>query len=92
MLEVDDRCMRNSGDQHSFGESANILGTPTARLPQHRTHEYNRLATSALPLRDPWSLVPSLGNLDAYVSAVNRIPMLTHEQEAGLRAPAARPG
>jgi RNA polymerase sigma-32 factor len=30
---------------------------------------------------NPWSLVPPLGNLDAYISAVNRIPMLTLEQE-----------
>jgi RNA polymerase sigma-32 factor len=29
----------------------------------------------------PWSLVPPLGNLDAYISAVNRMPMLTLEQE-----------
>ena len=28
-----------------------------------------------------WSLVPPLGNLDAYISAVNRMPMLTLEQE-----------
>ena len=38
-------------------------------------------ASHALTVRDPWSVVPSLGNLDAYVSAVNRLPMLTHEQE-----------
>jgi RNA polymerase sigma-32 factor len=41
--------------------------------------------TSALahPLasRDPWALVPSLGNLDAYITAVNRIPLLTQEEE-----------
>jgi RNA polymerase sigma-32 factor len=41
----------------------------------------NTSASHALTVRDPWSLVPSLGNLDAYVSAVNRLPMLTHEQE-----------
>jgi len=29
----------------------------------------------------PWSVVPSLGNLDAYISAVNRLPMLTQEEE-----------
>ncbi len=29
----------------------------------------------------PWGLVPSLGNLDAYISAVNRMPMLTLEEE-----------
>ena len=38
-------------------------------------------ATSALSIRDPWALVPSLGNLDAYISAVNRLPMLTQEEE-----------
>jgi RNA polymerase sigma-32 factor len=32
-------------------------------------------------LTNPWSLVPPLGNLDAYISAVNRLPMLTLEQE-----------
>jgi RNA polymerase sigma-32 factor len=41
----------------------------------------------ALMLRDPWAMVPSLGNLDAYISAVNRIPLLTaqEETEAGKR-------
>lgn len=38
-------------------------------------------ATLALTVRDPWALVPSLGNLDAYISAVNRIPLLTQEEE-----------
>src|SRR6186713_2399375 len=38
-------------------------------------------AASALAVRDPWALVPSLGNLDAYISAVNRIPLLTLEEE-----------
>ena len=37
--------------------------------------------SQALTLTNPWSLVPPLGNLDAYISAVNRIPMLTLEQE-----------
>lgn len=37
--------------------------------------------TTALRLRDPWAMVPSLGNLDAYISAVNRIPLLTPEEE-----------
>ena len=26
----------------------------------------------------------NLGNLDAYISAVNRLPMLTHEEEVSL--------
>jgi RNA polymerase sigma-32 factor len=37
---------------------------------------------SALTVRDPWALVPSLGNLDAYISAANRIPLLTAEEES----------
>ena len=41
----------------------------------------NMPTATALAVRDPWGLVPSLGNLDAYISAVNRIPMLTLEQE-----------
>ena len=36
---------------------------------------------SAVSLSNPWALVPSLGHLDAYISAVNRMPMLTLEQE-----------
>ncbi|MBA4177892.1 MAG: RNA polymerase sigma factor RpoH [Leptothrix sp. (in: Bacteria)] len=40
--------------------------------------------TTALTLRDPWSLVPSLGNLESYVCAVNRMPMLTPTQETEL--------
>jgi RNA polymerase sigma-32 factor len=39
-------------------------------------------SAQALAIRDPWSMVPSLGNLDAYITAVNRIPLLTAEQEA----------
>ena len=44
----------------------------------------NALNPTALTLRDPWSLVPSLGNLDAYVSAVNRMPMLTQAEETSF--------
>ena len=36
---------------------------------------------SAIAVRDPWALVPPIGNLDAYISAVNRIPLLTQEEE-----------
>ena len=35
----------------------------------------------ALTVRNPWALIPPLGNLDAYISAVNRLPMLTAEEE-----------
>ena len=41
----------------------------------------NTNSTAALAVRDPWALVPSLGNLDAYISAANRVPLLTHEEE-----------
>jgi RNA polymerase sigma-32 factor len=37
--------------------------------------------STALALANPWAVVPSLGNLDAYISAVNRLPMLTAEEE-----------
>ena len=36
---------------------------------------------TALALKNPWAVVPSLGHLDAYISAVNRMPMLSLEQE-----------
>lgn len=38
-------------------------------------------APTAVALANPWAVVPSLGNLDAYITAVNRLPMLTHEEE-----------
>ena len=41
----------------------------------------NNAANTALSLRDPWSLVPPVGNLDAYIAAVNRIPLLTPQEE-----------
>jgi RNA polymerase sigma-32 factor len=41
----------------------------------------NMSPATALTVRDPWALVPSLGNLDAYISAVNRVPLLTHDEE-----------
>ncbi len=51
----------------------------------------NTTSASALAVRDPWALVPSLGNLDAYISAINRIPLLTQEERSpGSRAPCAR--
>src|SRR3954467_105540 len=37
--------------------------------------------TTALAVASPWAVVPSLGNLDAYISAVNRLPMLTQQEE-----------
>ena len=42
------------------------------------------LTSTALQVRDPWAMVPSIGNLDAYISAVNRIPLLTPQEEVSL--------
>lgn len=43
------------------------------------------MSTQALTLSNPWAnsaaLLPPLGNLDAYISAVNRMPMLTLADE-----------
>ncbi len=36
---------------------------------------------AGLAVANPWSVVPSLGNLDAYITAANRLPMLTLEEE-----------
>ncbi len=42
-------------------------------------------SVNALALANPWAssslTLPALGNLDAYISAVNRLPMLTLEDE-----------
>ena len=37
--------------------------------------------TTALAVANPWAVVPSLGKLDAYISAANRLPMLTLQEE-----------
>jgi RNA polymerase sigma-32 factor len=36
---------------------------------------------TALTLANPWSLVPPLGDLNAYISATHRLPLLTPEEE-----------
>nr|HMN57113.1 sigma-70 factor domain-containing protein [Ottowia sp.] len=36
---------------------------------------------TAVALANPWAMVPPLGNLDAYITAVNRLPLLTPEEE-----------
>ena len=38
-------------------------------------------SANAVALANPWAVVPPLGNLDAYITAVNRLPMLTQEEE-----------
>ncbi|MEG0920124.1 MAG: RNA polymerase sigma factor RpoH [Comamonas sp.] len=45
------------------------------------THTGAANLSNALAPANPWSLVPPLGNLDAYITAVNRIPLLTPEEE-----------
>ena len=41
----------------------------------------NASTATALTPANPWAVVPPLGNLDAYITAVNRLPMLTLEEE-----------
>jgi len=41
-------------------------------------------ASNAIISRDPWKMVPSLGNLDAYIRAVQAMPMLEPEEEREL--------
>ena len=41
----------------------------------------NGSSATAMAVANPWAVVPSLGNLDAYISAANRLPMLTLEEE-----------
>ncbi len=36
---------------------------------------------AALTVSNPWSMVPPLGNIEAYISAAHRLPMLTLEEE-----------
>ena len=45
------------------------------------SHTLAAPASTALATTSPWAVVPSLGNLDAYIAAVNRLPMLTQEEE-----------
>ena len=44
-------------------------------------HQTAPSATTALAPAGAWAVVPPLGNLDAYITAVNRLPLLTHEEE-----------
>ena len=37
--------------------------------------------TTTVAAANAWGLVPALGNLDAYITAVNRLPLLTLEEE-----------
>ena len=34
-------------------------------------------AFTTIAITNPWAVVPSLGNLDAYITAVNRLPLFT---------------
>ncbi len=44
----------------------------------------NTAPSNALSVSNPWALVPALGNLDAYITAVNRLPMLSQAEEQSL--------
>jgi len=76
--------------KHSSIESANISELQPLPLLESRMNTSAlaapALATptagAALAVRNPWALVPPIGHLDAYISAVNRLPMLTAQEEA----------
>lgn len=40
--------------------------------------------SSSVTIGNPWSMVPSLGNLGAYITAANQLPMLTLQEEQDL--------
>ncbi|MCA0240287.1 MAG: RNA polymerase sigma factor RpoH [Proteobacteria bacterium] len=44
----------------------------------------NQSPSTALSISNPWALMPALGNLDAYITAVNRLPMLSQAEEQSL--------
>ncbi|CAG2127006.1 RNA polymerase sigma-32 factor [Cupriavidus plantarum] len=63
-----------SADQIALGQASPAAGqSPSRRLPAPKTN-----ASFAL------TLPSTLGNLDAYIQAVHRIPMLTPEEEQSL--------
>ena len=39
------------------------------------------VSSQSLAVANPWAMVPPLGNLDAYISAANRLPLLSQEEE-----------
>lgn len=39
---------------------------------------------TAVIAANPWSMIPALGNLEAYIGAVNRLPMLADDEEIQL--------
>ena len=43
--------------------------------------EMSTTQSTTLAVRDPWTMVPSLGNLDAYITATHGLPMLTQAEE-----------
>ncbi len=49
--------------------------------PGYSQYAMNLSTSTTLSLRDPWAMVPSLGDLNAYISSVNRLPMLTQDEE-----------
>ena len=65
--------------QHSPSESANI-SEPGLPEPLSNTMK-SAAATTELTVRNPWGLMPPIGNLDAYISAVHRMPLLTPQEE-----------
>jgi hypothetical protein len=66
---------------HSLLLSANILPGGSLFMSSSPGSLPRALALSRT---DPWSLVPALGNLEAYISAANRLPILSADEELRL--------
>ncbi|MDO9505591.1 RNA polymerase sigma factor RpoH [Hydrogenophaga sp.] len=47
----------------------------------HSLAPISAAVSGQVAVANPWALVPPLGNLDAYISAVNRLPLLTLDEE-----------
>ncbi len=45
------------------------------------TQQDKHSPVTAVAVANPWAVVPPLGNLDAYITAANRLPLLTLEEE-----------
>ena len=50
-------------------------------VPQNDSVMAGKKTNNAVAVANSWAVIPSLGNLDAYITAVNNLPLLTEEEE-----------
>jgi hypothetical protein len=65
------------------------LQQPIRRIHRstHNEYDYDVRSGTGHQSRSGTGFTGNLGNIDAYISAVNRLPMLTHEEEIAGQAP-----